>query len=234
MADSWLLPAIQRHSLETRVALVLKDMEELVRLGESGLRDMAASYRRLLEDPGEPSGPCDEEWLEDVASNYEYSVWKAEGLLPQYTRRAWFVSILAFAEGEMSLVCELCRPRAATDLSLRDLRQQGLRGVSVYAKKVLEIPFPDCSEAWSDLLFYWDIRNKLVHSGSRVAAEDSSLRQRIATHESLALDTHGVISLGDAACPETIAAARKVMLGFLETIPVSHKLVDGLGCFPPE
>ena len=115
---------------------------------------------------------------EDMPSVDE-ELWHVQKIFPYLQRSAAFLSVFAFIEHNLNLVCETLRKEYNRNLSFKDLNDKGLERIKNYLKKEIGIDFPDQTESWNEIKSMNKVRNVIAHGNSEVDPDDSNLIEYI-------------------------------------------------------
>jgi len=106
-------------------------------------------------------------------------LWHVQEISPYLQRSAAFLSVFAFVEHNLNLVCETLREEYKRKLSFKDLNDKGLERIKNYMKKEIGIDFPDQTEPWNEIKSMNKIRNVIAHRISEVDPSDNKLIEYI-------------------------------------------------------
>ncbi|ETT53407.1 hypothetical protein BSK66_27805 [Paenibacillus odorifer] len=89
--------------------------------------------------------------------------------LPLILNHSLLVSLFAFFENQLNLICEYFEEQFDISNKFRDYKGSGIKRAQTYLKKeVIQIDFPDSTEEWMKIKSCIPIRNCIVHCGGNV------------------------------------------------------------------
>jgi len=134
------------------------------------------------------------------------------GYFADVLRRSFFISLYEFLEFKLKEECRY-RQRKKDDvlLSVSDISGSGLNRVKIYFTKVLRIDFPANSTEWGKINGgYRQLRNCIIHKGSKVAESEKSLRGFIEREPGLSLHSDsGTVIIHKEFCKEVLDTVEK-------------------------
>ncbi|OZC03121.1 hypothetical protein [Rubricoccus marinus] len=94
---------------------------------------------------------------------------------PNLIYASLFLSLYSFLENTLDQLTKyLAREEGEGKVTPKELSHRGIFRSQVYHQKVMDIPFPDQSDAWERVEGYNRVRNSLIHSYGRVSADGGS------------------------------------------------------------
>ncbi|MDB5227987.1 MAG: hypothetical protein JWN78_2180 [Bacteroidota bacterium] len=85
----------------------------------------------------------------------------------EYTRlfyRSTFISIMSFVEHNLNEMCNSIKHENKYDVDIKDLRGRGILRAKLYIEKVHKIRMEPLNVELNKIMFYSEIRNKIVHA----------------------------------------------------------------------
>jgi hypothetical protein len=147
-----------------QLASILNELQPLfhyANLIEKSLKNEAEEIIEFMKEHGDlPS--IDEE------------LWHVQEIFPYLQRSAAFLSVFAFVEHNLNLVCETLKEEYDRKLSFKDLNDKGLERIKNYMKKEIGIDFPDQTESWNEIKSMNKVRNVIAHRNSEVNPDDKN------------------------------------------------------------
>jgi len=134
---------------------------------------------------------------------------------PKILRESFFITLYAFFENTLTVLCEKKREKRNYSLEISDIRDKGIFAAKTYIEKVANFPFPEQSSYWKDICVYNKIRNCIVHRGGQIADRDKKLIEKF-TKRKLSIDLilEKDISLSEGFCLKLV----NIMEDFLEEL----------------
>lgn len=118
--------------------------------------------------------------------------WDVESIynevLPRFHRSAALLTLCAWFEDRLANLCHAYQTETGSRLSLKDLKDSGVKGSRTYLCKVigLELSGPNNERTWQDVLSVYRVRNAVAHLGGTLTSLNERERQVVQT--TLALD----------------------------------------------
>jgi len=130
-------------------------------------------------------------------------------------RESFFITLYAFFENTLTVLCEIIRAKRNYSIEISDIRDKGIFAAKTYIEKVANFPFPEQSSYWKDICVYNKIRNCIVHRGGQIADRDKKLIEKF-TKRKLSIDLilEKDISLSEGFCLKFV----NIMEDFLEEL----------------
>lgn len=125
----------------------------------------------------------DEEW------------WNVSEVFPHLHRSAVMLSIFAFFEHNLNVVCDTLAQEHDKRLRVNDLYGRGLKRARIYLSKEIGIPFPSESESWKELSLLQKIRNVIAHRDGMLKEGDKELMEYIKKTNCISINNDGHVRL---------------------------------------
>ncbi|PNQ79325.1 hypothetical protein [Paenibacillus sp. F4] len=87
---------------------------------------------------------------------------------PQILRNSLLVSLYAFFENQLALICDYYKQQKNIVISVADLKGAGIERAKNYMKKVIQSNFPETTDEWKTIKNCALVRNCIVHCGGDV------------------------------------------------------------------
>lgn len=167
-----------------RIDLPLNNFESYINEMEKSLLDM---YFSNLKEHGLENEELDDEFEDEDEEDgfvkmFEYLTSPSHLYLfqfPSILRTSLFLSIYSFLETQLILLCKQLQAKKRIDISVTDLKGNGIEMASKYLKKVIGISFPDTSKEWVNVKHYNHLRNCIAHNGGIVNRDKKELIKAI-------------------------------------------------------
>lgn len=87
---------------------------------------------------------------------------------PNLHRRSALITLYSFLEFELNKLCEELKDKNDLELSLKDLKGDGIERASSYLRKVIKLSWDNSRGVWSEIKKIQNIRNKIVHHDGKI------------------------------------------------------------------
>ena len=172
------------------------------------LEDLQAWFDQEMAD-------LDEGAKSDFAALHEEHWDRAAVIFPQVLRASLFVACHSLLEVKLDELCRSCKRDMKLDLSLSDLKGQGVPRSHAYIKKVARVECTDKSFAWSIVSSLTSVRNVVVHMRGKLTDNKPSLaaREFAKTHPDLisSIGDRDRLEMSDKFCPFVIETYRQLL-----------------------
>lgn len=132
----------------------------------------------------------------DIYSTYD----EIETDLPSVLRHSVLVHVYSVFESILNNLCVIHKNKKNLNLSLSDLKHDGIARAKVYIKKVSCSPFNEESQEWSEIIKINKLRNILAHNDGVILEEKHQnynvIKQYIDSTTGLEISDNGKISIG--------------------------------------
>lgn len=107
------------------------------------------------------------EYLEDMMED----VLQIDETFPRIFRYSLFAQCASDFEHMVLTIAKTVGGIEKVELTLADLKDEGIRKARTYIKKVARRPFPDTIAEWGDAISLSAIRNIIIHNGGRISSD---------------------------------------------------------------
>jgi|SRR3990170_4827111 len=168
-----------------RVGKIRLDIENLYHYANFTEKSLKAEMKEIetfVQTHGrQPS--IDEEW------------WNVSEVFPHLHRSAILLSIFAFFEHNLNVVCDSLAQEHGKRLRVIDLSGRGLQRAKTYMSKEIGLSFPSTTESWQELAQLHALRNVIAHRDGMLKTDDEPLKEYIAKSRYISVDLEGRVRL---------------------------------------
>lgn len=168
-----------------KVGFIRLDIENLYHYAnftEKSLKTEVEEINAFIKVHGtQPS--VDEEW------------WNVSEVFPHLHRSAVLLSVFAFFEHNLNVVCDSLAQEHDKLLRVSDLHGRGLKRAKIYLSKEIGIIFPSESESWRELSLLQKLRNVVAHRDGLLKEDDKELKMYIEKSYYVSIDSTGHVRL---------------------------------------
>jgi len=214
---------VEIYRLLSNFAVLLRDIEDLLEKKSTTLQELLKDVRKLKLNSADFS-------LYDASGRVDFNLydtedwpfvweWLYEDLnrLMHYTanelRKALFTAIYSLIEPAIDTRIQFIKERDNLQLSLNDIKGQGLKRDKAYLVTIAGINLPDLE--WSKVTDLNKLRNCVVHGQSDLSycKYQAHLRNYISRQDYLSLDAHDRIVFHKGFCESALSTVRDFFIG---------------------
>lgn len=190
-------------------AILLRSLESGLHRFEEYNDHVESSLTSELKKIGKWGEALHEDKREEFFDWYYDDIANMRDTFPQLLRASLFLSVYAFLEHELDVLCKRYKKEKSLSLDVSDLRDKGIFRSQNYLKKVVSIPFPDNSPEWSRIRACQSLRNHMAHAGGLWRKIDNDdLKKKLLVLPRVTIDSMERIQLEDKFIQDLIADVR--------------------------
>jgi hypothetical protein len=190
---------MRRIELRSSIESIRRYIETVTRsfVRERELNEQELPTRlEVASDEDEAQSICDEMSKSGYLLVYEF---------PDFALQTTFVATYSLLEDQMADLANFMGGRLGITLSLDDLSHKGIHASKVYLERLCDIPFPEQTRSWQQVVQYNRLRNVVAHARGRIKDEDRKSRNIIESKKGLlAITTFGQLKLTREFCLEVL------------------------------
>lgn len=179
----------------------LQRLLEFADATEQFLNSHKAAFEKAIEEKAKELA---QEAKDDLYGWHSDDWHRLEQEFPQTLRSSLAISVYAEFEHFLLSRARYLGASQKRRIMPKDLKSKGIRSALEYYKLVLDVPFPDDSPEWGEILSLNRIRNCLVHSTGEIADDDKAMITLVEKHPHLSLSNLSKIMLDDQYVPFVI------------------------------
>lgn len=162
---------------------------------------------------------------QDYDNPFEDDQWHLSEVFPNTLRFSLFVTCYSLLEYALINLCASLQEQHKYPNKFGDHKEKGIFEAKTYLKDTCHVSFPDQTNSWNKIVYYYHIRNFIVHSEGRLDDGDKTKKVKmvksfIKAHPSLiTLDNLERIQLSKDFCPEAIETLKIFFMELFKTVP---------------
>ena len=188
--------------LQDSLQMDLRHLSEYIEETEKAQESSAVNF---ANDINERAKDIPEEQQNDWHDWYTDDYWKLSTVFPGLMRSSMFVISYSLLEHRLLEICRILQKQQKHKITLKDLKDEGIRSGQTFLKGVVGVEFPDGKKEWSDITNYNRLRNAIIHADGILQTEAvEKMKPFLAATKTITVDDHGRIHLERGFCAEVL------------------------------
>lgn len=151
---------------------------------------------------------------------YETEKLKHTEDFPRILRESHYTAVYSFFEQSLFFLCDIAKNYKQSPFQVKELQGRGINQARQYLLKVANIEFSTYSDIWTNIQFYAEVRNKIVHAGGSLSpTQDKDLISKMKKFPSFTLTAGNSIGLTDDSCHEALNYYEKFLNKLISELP---------------
>ena len=134
---------------------------------------------------------------------------------PDLQRRSALITIFSFFEHQLDDLCKRYAEERKFILETSDLKGDGISRLSIYLKKMADLPIDRTTTTWKEITKIQGVRNALVHNDGKLKIKNKELIKHA--------QNHSLVSEG-----ESVKISAEYLHHVIETVYLYFKEIDEL------